>query len=432
MKKIILPLVPVLALTACSDQFAPSTAADESAVNAVIPAVEAVPARFGSLPVSERLNGTVIAENQVELYPEINGRITRVLVDDGDTVQVGDPLVMLESQEYDRQLEQARASFRAAEASLKQAQANYRELEAEYQRTKMLADEGLASEFEVVTLEAQMASAEAAIELAEARLEESEAMISEREEVLSKTIVRAPITGTVGQRNAEIGMQVSSSTRLFTIGNLRQVTVRVVLTGEMLTVIRIGQPVRIYVGSDETSQQVLEGTVSRISPFLNTATRSTVAEVRVRNTRDALRPGMYVAVDILYGESQQATLIPTSALFTDPETGREGVYVVNSKGADLVEPEEINIENTPQISDPLSVEFRTVEIVAEGRMQLGVMGIEPGEWVVIVGQDLLSSGRQEARVRPSNWERILHLQALQRQDLLYRVLDGRENEPVAP
>src|SRR5690606_23385366 len=290
---------------------------------------------------------------------------------------VGDPLVMLESQEYDRQLEQARASFRAAEASLKQAQANYRELEAEYQRTKMLADEGLASEFEVVTLEAQMASAEAAIELAEARLEESEAMISEREEVLSKTIVRAPITGTVGQRNAEIGMQVSSSTRLFTIGNLRQVTVRVVLTGEMLTVIRIGQPVRIYVGSDETSQQVLEGTVSRISPFLNTATRSTVAEVRVRNTRDALRPGMYVAVDILYGESQQATLIPTSALFTDPETGREGVYVVNSKGADLVEPEEINIENTPQISDPLSVEFRTVEIVAEGRMQLGVMGIEP-------------------------------------------------------
>lgn len=432
MKKLILLTISALALNACGNSFAPSSSADQSVANEVVPAVEAVPARFGSLPVSERLNGTVIAENQVELYPEINGRVARVLVDDGDTVQVGDPLVVLESREYERQLEQAKANYRATQASLKQAQANYRELEAEYQRTKMLADEGLSSEFEVVTLEAQMSSAEAAIELAEARLEESEAAINEREEILSRTTVRAPITGTVGQRNAEVGMQVGSSTRLFTIGNLRQVTVRVVLTGEILNIIRIGQPVRIYVGNDESSQEVLEGTVSRISPFLNTATRSTVAEVSVRNATEALRPGMYVAVDILYGESQQATLIPTSAIFTDPETGREGVYIVNSQGEDLIEPEEVDTANPPQMSDPLPVEFRSVEIVAEGRMQVGVAGIEPGAWVVTVGQDLLSGGRQEARVRPSNWERILRLQGLQRQDLLYRVLDGRENEAVAP
>ena len=87
------------------------------------PAVEAVQARYGSLPLSERLSGTVIANNQVSLYPEISGKIAQVHVQNGEAVQEGDPIVSLQDNQYQEQVQQARASLRINEARLKQAQA---------------------------------------------------------------------------------------------------------------------------------------------------------------------------------------------------------------------------------------------------------------------------------------------------------------------
>src|SRR5690554_3675346 len=61
----------------------------------VIPAVEVVRATLGSRPLEERVTGRVIARNQTEIYPEAGGLITAVFVENGDTVEAGDPLVRL-------------------------------------------------------------------------------------------------------------------------------------------------------------------------------------------------------------------------------------------------------------------------------------------------------------------------------------------------
>ena len=134
-----------------------------------IPVVEAVQARLGSLPLSERLNGTVIAQNQVSLYPEISGRIVRVLARNGDLVRAGDPLAVLEDSQYQEQLRQAEAGLMVNQAALRQAEARYRELAVAYRLTAALAEEGLASQLEVETLQAQLDLAQANIELAKAR-----------------------------------------------------------------------------------------------------------------------------------------------------------------------------------------------------------------------------------------------------------------------
>jgi hypothetical protein len=69
------------------------------------------------------------------------------------------------------------------------------------------------------------------------------------------------------------------------------------------------------------------------------------------------------------------------------------------------------------------VEFREVEVLAEGEGTLGVRGAEDGDWVVTVGQHLLSERQgSSARVRPARWDRILALQELQREDLLHGFL----------
>ncbi|MDX1638560.1 MAG: efflux RND transporter periplasmic adaptor subunit [Balneolaceae bacterium] len=424
-------LVAALLFISCSEEGSPGESRGGS--SSVIPAVEAVEARYGSLPLSERLSGTVIAENQVELYSEINGRIEAVLVNNGAEVEKGDPLVRLNDDQYAEQVRQAEAGYRISSARLKQAEARLKQLQAEYKRSKSLADRDLTSDLEMETLEARMESAQADVELAKAELQQAESNLQERRELLSKTVIRAPISGAVGQRDAEIGMQVSPNTRLFTIGNLGNLRVEVVLTEDMLTRIEVGQTAEILVPGREGETNVLRAELSRISPFLNPVARSTEAEIDIENENELLRPGMFVAVDILYGESQQATLLPTSALYTDPTTGEEGVYVATSLGSE-VQPVEVSSdsENPPPLTEPTEVQFKTIDVIARGRMELGVTGVESGDWVITVGQHLLSGGRQQARVRTSSWDHILTLQGYQRQDLLQNVLDSQQQNRQQP
>jgi hypothetical protein len=71
-----------------------------------------------------------------------------------------------------------------------------------------------------------------------------------------------------------------------------------------------------------------------------------------------------------------------------------------------------------------------VEVRAEGAQTVGISGIEPGEWVVVVGQHLLSNQAREtaprARVRAIDWERILELQGMQRHDLLQQFMQRQQ------
>src|SRR5699024_8822794 len=144
----------------------------------------------------------------------------------------------------------------------------------------------------------------------------------------------APIAGTVGRRNAEVGMQVSSNTHLFTIGDLRNLRIEVVLTGEMLNEVTVGQRVRIYAGS-EANRNIIKAKLSRISLCRTNITRSTEAESDVTNDSSGLRLGMFIPVDILCGESRQATLLPTSAVYANPNTRETGVFIATSLGAEI-------------------------------------------------------------------------------------------------
>jgi hypothetical protein len=151
----------------------------------------------------------------------------------------------------------------------------------------------------------------------------------------------------------------------------------------------------------------------------------------VPNPGGLLKAGMFVKVDVLYGESQQATLVPLSALYEDPNTGTRGVFVAPTLGTEIpVEtPESYDPDNPPPLTQPTPTTFREVEILAEGQQTAGVRGVEPGDWVVTVGQNLIStsgSERVDARVRPMPWSRLIALQKLQDTDLLYRVLDRQQ------
>jgi HlyD family secretion protein len=381
------------------------------------PAVEALPARRGTLPLEERLNGVVRADNQVAVRPEIEAPIVEVLVRNGEAVASGQPLVRLQNDTLREQLRQAEASVRLAEASARQARARVAEVDASARRIRELARQELVSALEAETQEARLTAARAGAAQAQAAVDEARATAEERRAALDRAVVRAPVAGRVGQRNAEVGMLAGADDVLFVLGDLRDLIVEVPLTEEMLQHVRTGQTVRISGPSLRGSP--LSATLSRISPFLEENSFSTVGEIDVDNsgkdgTDGRLHPGMFVTVDVLYGQSAEATLVPASALWEDPRTGLRGVYVLKGPPG-----------QTPGATT--GVALRPVEVLAEGRGLAGVREIREGEWVVTVGQHLLAEDRAEsARVRPTTWERVLQLQGLQREVLLQSFLDKQQ------
>jgi HlyD family secretion protein len=404
-----------LLLMSCSG----GSGSQENKISAVMPAVEAVQARHGTLPLVQRLSGLVRAKNQINIYPEIDAVIVKVFQKNGDVVKQGEPLVRLRDKEFQERLKQANSGYQITLAQLRQAEAQLKEIQADLKRTQTLADQGLTSETELETVQMRTSSAEATVELSRARVEQAEATVEEHRESLSQTIIRAPVAGSVGNRNAEVGMLVTGSTRLFTLGQLDNMRVEVILTDRMLSYIEKGQRTEIF------SQNMLDGPmtafVSRISPFLNPVTHSTEAEIDLANPDGVLKSGMFITVDIYYGESEEATLVPLSALYENPASGVTGVYVSQTM-LDREPIGQLKTDGSTLLTDPIPFKFVPVDIVAKGRMEAGIRGVNPDEWIITLGQNLLGGQPGQARVRSVKWEWVEKLQHLQREDLMEEIV----------
>lgn len=428
---------------ACARDSAPAT--KENAHIAPIPAVEVVAAREGTLPLSERLTGTVRALGEVAIVPEAEGVVVKVFVENGDRVRKGEPLVQIRTAGLAAQTAQARSTLEAARAELNQASANLRQLESQYERNRVLGAQGLVPADTVATLRAQVEAARANVARAKAQVSVAEAAVAERADIQGQTVIRAPIDGRVGQRNAEVGLRVGPQTALFVVGRLDEVRVEVPVTQEMLGRIREGQLTEVRTprsGSARAARRDAQGSdgpivarVSRISPFLSEGSLSAEVEIDVPNSLGTLVPGMFVSVDIFYGESSRATLVPTSALYEDPATGARGVFVTSAVPVDTTERLDPDAGDATAEDDRLAalspvvpLTFRPITLAAAGGQTAGIEGVEPGEWVVVVGQHLLAAqgdGKTppRARLRVVTWERILELQRMERQDLLRQFMD---------
>ena len=416
----------VVSCGACAPAGDPDRGADPRG-DVVIPAVEVVQVRQGALPLRERLTGTVRAAGEVGIFPEINGPVEEVFVQNGDAVRRGDPLVRIRVTGSQSQEEQAQSAIVGARAEVRQAEATLKEAQTQFDRIAVLAERGLVSASEADTQRAQVETARATLARVRAGVAVAEATLAERKEASGQAIVRAPITGRVGQRNVEVGMRVDTQTPLFVIGRLERMRVEVPVTQESLSRVRVGQSVEIRPGG--ASAAPISAQVSRISPFLEETSLSAEVEIDVPNAAGVLVPGMFVTVDLFYGESERATLVPTSALHTDVVSGERGVFVTSATPAS-VQAGHPDDAGGGLSDEPVSIPFRPVTVVAEGGQTVAIEGIAPGSWVVAVGQHLLAAqeagSAPQARIRLIAWDRILELQRLQRGDLLEDFMERQQ------
>jgi RND family efflux transporter MFP subunit len=338
-------------------------------------------------------------------------------------VQRGQALLRVRDTELRERLKQAEAGLQIAEARAEQAEASLTQLQAQFDRAKALAERNMSSQAEIDNITADLASAQANLSLANAQVVQARSSVDEANLNLSRTVIRSPVSGLVGQRGIEPGQLISANTRLFIVGDPNNLRITTVLTERMITYIREGM--KVTVSNPSTPDSVIDATISRISPFLDPVTHTTTAEIDIKNTGDFLLPGMFATVDVFYGQSQSATLVPNSAIYRHPLTGIEGVYIARSIGSEIQPVTDVDATAPPPLTDVTPVEFVEINVLAKGREVSGVTGIQGGAWIVTVGQNLLAGGAKEARVRTVAWDRILELQLLTEEDLLRSVM--REN-----
>jgi RND family efflux transporter MFP subunit len=420
-----------LALAACSGANANSSSRRDAAGPPPV-AVEVVQARQGSVPLSERLTGTVRASGEVAIYPETSGPVVEVFAQNGDAVRRGQPLVRIRASGSKAQLDQAQSNLAVARAELGRSETRLQELERQLDRFHTLIERGLLSRSELDTQQGLVDTARAEVARARAQVAAAQAGVAERAESQEQTLVRAPISGRIGQRNVEVGMLVNPQMPLFVIGRLENVRVEVPVSQEMLTRVRTGQPVEIRTGGDGAAP--IEARVSRISPFLQEGSFSAEVEIDVADHDGRLVPGMFVTVDVFHGNSDEATLVPTSALYDDPATGEQGVFVT------AVDPpakhdDEGNGSDGGVSEKAVAIRYRRIDVIAQGAQTVGIEGVRPREWVVVVGQHLLaaqgSDAIPQARIRVVDWDRILTLQGLQREDLLRQFMEKQQRLAAA-
>jgi multidrug efflux pump subunit AcrA (membrane-fusion protein) len=212
-------------------------------------------------------------------------------------------------------------------------------------------------------------------------------------------------------------MLAGPSTALLTLGQLDSVRVEILLTDRMLADIAEGQRTEILLEGT-----MLSAPLARISPFLHPVSHTTEAEIDLANPGHRLKPGMFVTVDVFYGESEEATLVPLSAVYESPTLGLTGVYVAE---AELPAAPTEETRDPRYLSLPVPFRFVPVEVVAEGRMEAAIRPVEEGVWVVSLGQNLLGSEEASARVRPVGWQRVERLQNLQREDLMRELVESK-------
>ncbi len=341
-----LALVPGF-LAGCS-QGPQSAAAPRPAVT-----VEALAVETRSLTEAVRGIGTLVAKEQVEVRPEIAGRVVAVEFADGATVRRGAPLVRLDDRAIKAELAARRAEAAAVATRLANAERRHRRYES-------LPEAGAASRDERDTAETEYLAAQA-------EADRLAAEIARAEKRLADTVVAAPFTGEISESRVDVGDYVEESDWLATVYTSRMLEIALALPERHRARIAQGQRVEVKVAAHP--DRVFLGKLSYIDPSIDVSTRSFLVKAEIVNDDEALTPGSFANAAVVLDVRENRAVVPERALVAT----RSG-YIVFVVENDIARRREVE----PGLREPGLVEI--------------VSGLSPGEVVVTAGQMNLADG----------------------------------------
>lgn len=355
------------------------------------PSLSVTVAPVATSPVNSTLEatGTVAATDLLPVLPQATGlQVRQVLASEGQSVQVGQVLAVLDDSVLQTQLQQAKAQLESSLAVVRQKQAAFNQqratlaqAERELKRYQYLANQGAISRQDsetrstaVVTARESLGVAQANIGSAEADVKNYQAQIQKLQTQITQTVVKAPAPGIVAEKFAAVG-DVTSNQKLFTLIRNGVLELQVKIPEPQLPQVRIGAPVLITSNAD--SRIRLEGTVRDIMPTVDQQTRQGMVKINLPST-PLLRAGMFVRANISSGTAQGLT-VPAKAVLPQGE-GKGTVYVVDNNN---VAHAQTVTEGVTSGGESANSETAKIEIKS---------GLKLGDRVVVAGAGYLKDG----------------------------------------
>lgn len=284
--------------------------------------VKASQVQVVTLPQEVHAIGTLIAKS-VEITPEIAGHVEQIHFKDGAFVTKDSPLIQLDDAVY-------KAKFESAKAKLIYSEMNHK-------RMTLLGKRG--------------AIAQQAIDQAEADLKEKRAEAQESEVMMNKMKLTAPFDGRVGKSNVNKGDYVTVGRSLVVITDTKHLRIEYNVPEKYLASLKLGQEVKLKTAA--YPGKIFVGTVSFISPTINTENRSVSIYADVPNDNNQLAPGMFVDATQLLGNQERVLMVPSRSLV--PIMDGEQVYkVIDGKASAVTVTVGKRTENDVEIIHGLS------------------------------------------------------------------------------
>jgi membrane fusion protein (multidrug efflux system) len=273
-------------------------------------AVQVAKPAWRKIQRTARGQGALFAKESVVLATKMPGYVSKVAVDFGDRVKVGQMLVQIEREELELQVD-------AVESALKHAQANHVRAKGDYERAQQLAAEELippqrrdAAEADYKVAEANVHSAEKAIALAQKRLKD--------------TRITSPINGFVQQRFVNPGEYMAAGAKLLEVVDVHPLKLRTPVPERYARLAHIGLVMQVEV--DALPGEKFTGRLTRMAAGADQATRSLLVEAEIPNPDGKLRPGYFAHVTGVMGE-ETVLFIPRSGIYR--YAGVERIFVVH-------------------------------------------------------------------------------------------------------
>lgn len=282
-------------------------------------------------PMSNTLevNGTVVANEYVELHPEASGRLTYLYVPEGKLIKKGTLIAKVNNADLQAQVDKSKVALDLA-------------MKTEDRDKKLLAVNGI-----------NQADYDAALNIVNG----FKADIEYNQALLDKTILKAPFDGYIGLRQVSVGAYVTPSTLIATLLQRDKIKIDFVVPEDYSDVLKVGNTVDVDMDENGKTRKAR---IIAIEPQVNLATRNMTVRALLENSN--ANPGSFGKVLVHSGQNKKAIMIPTNALIPDDKNNQ--VVLVKNGNASFV-----NVTTGIRLAN-------NVEITA---------GIKEGDTVVITG-----------------------------------------------
>ncbi len=288
-------------------------------------------------PTIVRCQGTLYADETAAVGARVAGRVAAVHADLGDAVQAGQPLVTLQSDEFELLVSQAQAQLAQARSAVgigaeelidrldpdqsppvRQQRAIWNEAKASLQRATSLLQQNAISqgEFDLAVSAEQVAEATYAAAVNSVREQLSIIGVRRVELALAKqrledAVIRAPFDGYVQNRRVAPGTYISAGDWVVSLVRTDPIWFRGTLPERYASQLATGQEITVRI---QSMSDPVVATITRISPSLDLASRSLAFEARIENPQQGLRSGLFAQADVVLDPESQSLVVPASAI----------------------------------------------------------------------------------------------------------------------